>query len=503
VIGLQHHRFFKGCLVGIGLAAASAGSAFDTGTHFEVTGAALADLGFSQFAVDTARLENWLVDFYSQDFTYPQQAEVELMHFDNRTGSAPAAQSREVRVYWGHFTNNMRRGIQKIATSGSPTAAFDAVCLLGMSLHMVQDFYAHSTWVESHPGPADGYRTDTWFTNTPGPNDTSVYTGRYPGGDPTVPADGLIYHGSYSWGVNKDNFNRPLWDRALVFSYSATVQWVLAVRKWCEEVSPGFYAQMQALNIPTYQNDLNYDLDALRYLSTWVWTGDTDGRWKAKGSGQAIQFGHLTQIFVTGHELFGDPFIWQFKATGGFLFRQLTPNLDNLTGLIPSYQPLPVPRLNRRAIYLRTLSVADTTPLFSGGGVDGPGGRADFYALHSIFGQKFLETMRPDTSSGPVDWLTVKLVPSGRMWIPIKYELWDEDIVAATLYLGGTDDHVDINPASNKYDLVFDFNTGTHACRGDITGVHDSVGTAASSSGNEGLRADIQFYITEYAVSNP
>ena len=118
------------------------------------------------------------------------------------------------------------------------------MAVLGISLHAVQDFYAHSNWVEDPvaengrggPGVSSlGYgETPTWFDVPPEVRrqlvgNRAVYTG----------VKG-IPRGHGNWqsnknknlrgGLNKDWPGRPKYQEAYVTAYFATRQWIRAVR---------------------------------------------------------------------------------------------------------------------------------------------------------------------------------------------------------------------------------------------------------------------------------
>lgn len=468
---------------------AGRGLAYDAGPHQELTTAAMADFGFTSDAIGTARLNNWLIDYYSNTGDY--QAELGLLHFDN------LPTTHNVKVYWGYFTNNTRRSLEAAARANSP---YKALSILGMSLHALQDFYTHSTWVETHPRGAGGFRAETYFTDPPPDNNEpqkGLYTGLYPGGDQNVPGDSIKYHGSYFWGVNHDQYNCPRHDQSYVFGYSATVQWIRAVRKWVEAVSPGFYNQMVNYSDAPNRGILNRDLLYVYYLSDWAYDprpgATTDGRWKAFGSGSASDF---IPCLISWQTTADDKFTLNFKFPRVW-FRELTPGLDNLTGLIPRHEPIPKPTIDRRAIIVRTTMVRDDTTF----GVD-IGGNADYFAVLNIRGQQLIEPVARDKSFPLVLWQTVKLVPASATDIPIVYSLWDED----TFFFGGfqgTDDHCDINPAAGPLDLVFSFNVATHRCTGDVNGVFDSPSRMFRSSGADQNDSTVWFYVTESPVIEP
>lgn len=482
---MRLHILISVALLGLSVPAA----AFDAGSHWETTTQGLYDVGFRDFAIKTCRYENWLVDYYSANPIAPIKA-LEYLHFDN----LPTTQ--HCRAYWGYLTNNTRRAMENAARAND---TFSALCLLGMSLHAVQDFYTHSNWPETHLPAAGEYRTDTWWSNTPAPGNTSVFTGLYPNPANPTPAQTLIYHGSYFWGVNHDNMNRPNWENAYVFGYCATVEWALAVRTWVERIRPGFFNQMKNYKDPLLVKRLDQDMRYEAYLSMWAYdyTGktDTDGRWKAYGSGSIAWFGPLGALFAADPD---DKFILQFKPPID-LYKQLLPNLSDIKpgaapAVIPAIEPLRKVRFNRRAIIVRGVSMSDDTLL----GIDFPF-PASYYALLRIAGIPFVETCRRKVASGPVDWWSIRLVPKTRDPVPVFIAVYNDNHTSLDVLLFGTgpDLHADINPAAAKQNLSFTFSPASHACAGDVSGVGDTAATAFSSSGAHGNKGTIKFYVTE------
>jgi hypothetical protein len=134
-----------------------------------------------------------------------------------------------------HFTNesfaassNRLKSLKsQIVTkvTADPPDGDEARALLGQALHTLQDFYAHSNWIElANPGintnlgrntmadPATTLQACPTDPNTLGPNGGGGLTSGYYIGNPftgcgTLPHPGKCYHGNYSSsckGINKD-----------------------------------------------------------------------------------------------------------------------------------------------------------------------------------------------------------------------------------------------------------------------------------------------------------
>ena len=181
-----------GIVVGLLLTIPSSTSAFDTGHHWEITWNALAREGFSEDAIRVVVLQNWLTDYYGgQDDWFVRTLRLSdekdkltiknatFLHFDNMRSTAAATRYWQVLV--DSTASQLHAKLQ--ARDDDPMAI---LTLLGLSLHAVQDFYSHSTWVErvyaSRPDgcapPHGTYSSRTWFDARPG--EFTVETGAYP-----------------------------------------------------------------------------------------------------------------------------------------------------------------------------------------------------------------------------------------------------------------------------------------------------------------------------------
>lgn len=253
----------------VGLTAAPA-HAFDTQAHADMTRDALTAEGATPSSADVGVVDNWLVDYYTNPDKNPYSGHASFwvgltrlglsreewpihrveaarrLHFDSsrRTLDMPDLSNVQgVEQEWQRLMQLTRR-ILRIAGEKQDPAGVMAI--LGASLHSVQDFYAHSNWVEdpsSEPGRGGpgiarmGYGDfPTWF-DVPGPvretlvGNKAVYTG--------VPG---IPRGHGHWrsnentslhdGLNKDHNGRPKYQEAYLTAYFATRQWIRGVRTW-------------------------------------------------------------------------------------------------------------------------------------------------------------------------------------------------------------------------------------------------------------------------------
>ncbi|MBA2748338.1 MAG: hypothetical protein H0U45_06275 [Tatlockia sp.] len=460
--------------------------AFDTGHHSDLTREALQDEGFSNTPIEVAQVENWLVDYFSSSPTSQIKSDVEKLHFDNLFSTS------QIRNYWGQLTVNTKNAVQQAARENDP---LKCLAVLGISLHAVQDFYTHSNWVETHPPLGNAYRTDTWFDSVPLDN---LFTGSYPNLRPG--AEQL--HGDYNNGLNHDSYVRPRWEQSYVFAYAASRQWVNAVHSWVNEVNPSFWQSVQKFEVSgADRSALDFDLEAAYRISEWIAVSGADGHWKGNRSGSNTDFVPFALRWATAAD---SQFLKEFKVRK--IHRLLSENLSGDSSPVPQVPPtiaLPtVPHINldRRAIIVRTLHVAekDDVGLFEQK-ID-PLGKADFYAKITVAGQTFTEAMQLDRSDVSPAWSTIKFIPTALTSVSIHYELWDED--------GGTrgdDDHCDINQIAGKQDLDLTFLVGNQLLAGDIAGVRDSESNAVQSEGRkpDKDRAIVRFYVTEQSLNFP
>ena len=186
--------------LGLCLAPASA-QAFDTGPHADMTRDALTAEGFGRAGANVGMVNNWFVDYYTNPDDNPYSGHANAlvgflrfklnhenwlhqwvegarrMHFDAERRQVPMpdlSNTAGVDKEWQRLMFLTRKWVQYAGRHNDPYAV---MAVLGISLHSVQDFYAHSNWVEGPrredgrggPGVASlGYgETPTWFDIPP------------------------------------------------------------------------------------------------------------------------------------------------------------------------------------------------------------------------------------------------------------------------------------------------------------------------------------------------
>lgn len=262
---------------------ASSARAFDTAPHFDITEDVLRAEGFSTRAIRTVQSANFMVDFYEfignkaivkaldsdcRSRAADLLAAADAQHFDDLDSTASVARK------WDALLHQTRRHAQ--ATTGKGDL-LRRLALLGMSLHNVQDFYAHSNWAEAGPddpvgsGKLAAYGTHpTWLSVDRAVREKlRVYTS-WPGGGGFPKRT----HGDWNSDathLNKDWEGRPHHTAANLCSYFATRQWVRLFRTF---VTPAEWRAMQAGD-PGF--DPSHDWDHARRISFY------GGHWNGNG----------------------------------------------------------------------------------------------------------------------------------------------------------------------------------------------------------------------------
>jgi hypothetical protein len=146
-------------------------------------------------------------------------------------------------------------------------------------------------------------------------------------------------------------------------------------------------------------------------------------------------------------------------------------------------------------VIVRTLEVAQNADENNIDAGDPP----DFYTRIIVDGYVFVDAAQMNKVRIQPSWTTIKFVPADQKEVRIRYSLWDEDEggFSATDNLID-DEECDVNPRAAERSLTFTFDMTSHACSGDVTGVHDSEPTAVTSSGAkpDTERATVRFYVT-------
>ena len=279
-----------------------------------------------------------------------------------------------------------------------------ALCLtsLGAGFHQLQDFYAHSNWVEPRFGTLPGYDgpgwagqgrgiTPTWFdlpVAVRDPAKSRAYTNG--NGKPIDYKDRLWNRGHGHWKsdsnkqlgtrMNKDWPGRPRYLEAYMASYFATRQWVEAVRRAVD--NGPYWSQVRSWQPQSAKerNELSRDLrKGARAVSYWA--GHWQGQGEPTGGEAPGPGGSLDDIFFASRDYFSSGRS-SFRSEFERVVRLLAVKSDNPpTYVVPSTRQMQ--ELTRFVVVkvLRMKGRGAGDPLFD---------EADFYAQGLIAGQHYL-----------------------------------------------------------------------------------------------------------------
>jgi hypothetical protein len=260
--------------------------AFDTWWHAECTRKAMVANGFSGDARLAAQVSNYIADFMAGSFDKANE-EIEnkglnalrltggdlsysYLHFDGIL-SEP-----EMEQTWKILFNNTVAALKKYSTPGMTKPGFRLIVLyniLGTSLHVVQDFYSHSNWINLF-NAAGRKQMPIWFDIPETERKMlDLYSGVYPDGS-------MPNHANHS-ELNKDASTRPLNSIAVEAAERASIDWLKRLVDTLTEVP---WAELKAYNI---QKDMVMkrflvSLDATFLTSSSILFNHLDGDQPAK-----------------------------------------------------------------------------------------------------------------------------------------------------------------------------------------------------------------------------
>ena len=419
---------FVACIAAIvALTAPTTAHAFDTAPHFDITGDALAADGFGRDAIRVVQVNNWFNDLYVNAKAVPQSGhapwwkvligarwylgEVEswpdevvaagtAMHFDSNNGGFGYKRKGDLELEWNRLLDQTIRMCQ----GARPKEPLSCLTVLGASLHKLQDFYAHTNWVEPRFTDDDGYdgpgwdeqgkgSTPTWFDLTTGQRNSPsarVYTNGPPSGK-IDRSDRLFNRGHGSWrsdknknlatAMNKDWPGRPRYAEAYIAAYFATRQWVDIVRRGINDDE--FWDAMRSYQPPNAKAraDLQHDLrKGARGMS--YWTGHWQGQGEPALADDPGPGGSLDDVFFDSRAYFA-----RDRTIYRNLYQSLIPTLAMFPK--PPLQGYKVPSTRPLQERTRFVRVQITRMKSHGAGDIGPDD-ADFYAEGVVDGQEFL-----------------------------------------------------------------------------------------------------------------
>jgi hypothetical protein len=202
--------------------------AFDTWWHAECTRKAMVANGFSGDARLATQVSNYITDFmavlnmpnemlgeikinkalFSSDHSY------DFLHFDAIYTTA------DIEKNWQLIFENTKAALKQFAASSSVDRDYRQIVLfniLGASLHIIQDFYSHSNWVNTYIGKGIS-PIPIWYDVADSvKGKMKIFTGIY-----AKPFNGHVSHES----LHKDNSARSYNKEAVETAERASIDWI-------------------------------------------------------------------------------------------------------------------------------------------------------------------------------------------------------------------------------------------------------------------------------------
>lgn len=287
--------------------------ALDSGHHADITVETMREAGYQQTPAYVAQVENWFTDYYTSapttTISKSNQCYLEKLHFDDLFTQA------DVANYWATLAANTKAAVQQAA---SKRDYLQFLVVMGVSLHVVQDFYSHSNWNEIYNTQYGMYsylavpivlHSASWFDVATKP--ANIRTGWYPN-CLNLPQGNNTPHGGYygtppsninpfppqpagKVALNHDSYVRPGWQGAYAAAYAASREWIDTVDAWADQTTPGFSGAAKTYTVNSSQMaQLSQDQQAALYISEWVSQpgnfDNVDGHWKGNPSGYLAAF---------------------------------------------------------------------------------------------------------------------------------------------------------------------------------------------------------------------
>lgn len=474
ILTLRFARILAAALASIaGVALAGAALAFDTGPHFDITEDVLKSEGFSPTAIATAQSANFLVDFY-EFIGNPKLTSIldpacrkavervlvngDAQHFDDLDST------RDVAQKWDAMLANTQSTAAAKAKAGD---LLGLMALLGMSLHNVQDFYAHSNWVEGGTtGPPLGKGAlakygdhPTWLSVDRADREAmDVYTRRERG----VPKRTHGDWDSNADALNKDWEGRPHHSDAYICAWFASRQWVRLFKDFVAD--PAVWGRMQAFSRSTF--DPSRDWDYARKISFY------GGHWNGNGGPTSLGSAFSARTAATSPDLLANAVLnymyGRCLTTKPGALRTEAEKLLLSWGAMPYKGPvnptLPSPAPETMQFVRLQVHRIDNINGDDGFG----GGEMDWYSRAAIDGQRYWSGLIDEHNNFDFDkspyapWTMTKAVTSSTPEVPIIFQLMELDY--------SDDDQVDVNPRSGAQSLVLRYSLTGGTLRGDVTG---------------------------------
>ncbi len=424
-------KFWRGCvaltmLSGLlVLMSAAPAFAFTTGPHEEILDDAMSAEGFGHDARSVMKLDNTFMDLYqwvgasanpysgqgtstigrllignisTENWPMSVVAAATRSHFDNNPEGVNEGLSKDglmeslgttqgITAEWERLQRAVWTLLQEARLEDNPEKA---LAVLGASSHELEDFYAHTNWIEPRRGALgadgpgwkeEGYGTyPTWFDVPVAAREKfTIYGDSTPGHSRKHgywSSDGNV---NVNTMMNKDSPPRPFYLEAAITADFATRQWAEAARLWIND--DHFWHEMQTFN-PTGRKEAELNEELSRLFEVMLYSGRWEGQGEPFGgpsvSGAA---GDLLELRHAVVRYFGD-----FRKTKlrkefeSLILRLANPKATGRVGSVPSSQEM------QKQLWVVVMRV---TRMVSHGLGDVWPVEADMYAQMKIDGQRY------------------------------------------------------------------------------------------------------------------
>jgi hypothetical protein len=455
------------------LAGPTPASAFTTAPHEEILGDAMAAEGFGSDAITMLQLDNTFTDLYqwvgasanpysghadalnrlfvqnfsTENWSIDLVAAATRSHFDSSTEAPVAGRmptlgtTKGITAEWDRLRRSVCQLVREAREEDDPELL---LAVLGSSLHEIQDFYAHTNWIEPRSGSgADGPgwqergfgNYPTWFDVPADQREAvTIYGDTTPGHTRTHGYWATDGNTSLTTGMNKDGPTRPYYLPAAVTAYFATRQWTEAVRSWVAD--EGFWKKAQSYQGNERKLRLEHERleNIMRYSGRWEGQGEPNGG----PSGVSGVAGDLLELRAAVKQYFQKNPKSRYRTAFERMIKRLAnPNPLGQLNPVPSSQDL---QRSMRIVVLRVLSIRS-----HGLGDPGPDD-ADMYARAWLDGQEMHSDVihGQDAFNFPKPYAPItmfKVVPAvADRGEPV--ESIEVEVKTASAHWAGTDDDV-------------------------------------------------------------
>ena len=455
------------CLVCIQWASAYAGE-----YHYDLTSDALKDEGIGIDHPQNAYIyvNNELVDMISiahdnqaaDDYlipdVFPNSNEIEGL-FSDKAHFQYYPDNANISKEWDRLLEATYLSVKVAENSGDKR---ELLVTLGMSLHTVQDFYAHSNWSElTDDGSfaAKGYEGDvTWFdVQEKDKNATS----------------GLVIHSMDHAGIHKDYPYQSHFDTSYREAYYASRQWIRLVKSW---VSEDFWNAAMDPNIDTstWGGIIGEDIPLYEFFRHILWYS---GAWNydySESDTMLVLFGiDHGFVFPDAWHLEHDPEYRTLYSITEDIGYSLLYNQAHFTPT-PVAHPETLTKIpDVRWLRIQTYRVKQTDCDYSWDIDPATGNEADFYNKIIVSGHHYyIEAPNQGADDFvPKAWVIHIPLPIEAETVDVRYELWDEDYYGDLTV--SDDDHCDIVYEYDKVDWEHTLSTASPWTYVNTNGLRD------------------------------